>query len=486
MRPPRTLVLCFDGTSNEYDANNTNVVKLFSLLKKDNIDQQMCYYQAGVGTYFQPGVVSPLFQWGAKILDEAVAWYLPAHVMDGYKFLMQNWNTGDKVCLFGFSRGAYTARALAGMLYKVGLLPRDNEEQVPFAYRLYASSKSTDLTLAAGFKTTFCRDVPIEFVGVWDTVASVGIVMTKSLPFVSTNNAIRTFRHALSLDEHRAKFRPNLYHRPEMTPSGLVAVDSSQHPTLSALRMKIRRSWQEKNRKFEEAMGYGDGHDVDTGSNGSGTRSPGWTTDVCEVWFSGCHSDVGGGAVTDATEYALADIPLRWMVREVMLAQCGITFEEAALTRWNIPLTATEAFKKQTSKPSSPAPGAASPVSANGKDSVENGGDGGNGQNGRGLKRADSVSSWVATRELADAVQPMDDELKKQPLWWILEILPTKYSYQDVAGKWITFWSIHLGRGRYTPPQPKFHESVKVRMEDVALKYAPRAIYDKGTETYVR
>ena len=150
--------------------------------------------------------------------------------------------------------------------------------------------------------------------------------------------------------------------------------------------------------------------------------------------------DVGGGAVTDATEYALADIPLRWMVREVMLAQCGITFEEAALTRWNIPLTATEAFKKQTSKPSSPAPGAASPVSANGKDSVENGGDGGNGQNGKGLKRADSVSSWVATRELADAVQPMDDELKKQPLWWILEILPTKYSYQDVAGKWITFW----------------------------------------------
>ena len=54
--------------------------------------------------------------------------------------------------------------------------------------------------------------------------------------------------------------------------------------------MKIRRSWQEKNRKFEEAMGYGDSDAVETGSNGSGTRSPGWTTDVCEVWFSGCHS----------------------------------------------------------------------------------------------------------------------------------------------------------------------------------------------------
>lgn len=54
-----------------------------------------------MGTYFSPGVVSPLFQWSAKILDEAFAWYLYQHVIDGYKFLMQNYNTGDKVLLFG-------------------------------------------------------------------------------------------------------------------------------------------------------------------------------------------------------------------------------------------------------------------------------------------------------------------------------------------------------------------------------------------------
>jgi len=60
--------------------------------------------QAGIGTYFEPGVISPLFQWAGKILDEAMAWYLYQHIMDGYKFLMQNYNVGDKVCLFGAFR----------------------------------------------------------------------------------------------------------------------------------------------------------------------------------------------------------------------------------------------------------------------------------------------------------------------------------------------------------------------------------------------
>jgi uncharacterized protein (DUF2235 family) len=100
------------------------------------MDEQLCYYQVcfpalygahvcnvlyqpGIGTYFQPGAVQPLFQWGARMIDEAVAWYLDAHVRGGYTFLMQNYRPGDKICIFGFSRGAYTARALAGMLHKV-------------------------------------------------------------------------------------------------------------------------------------------------------------------------------------------------------------------------------------------------------------------------------------------------------------------------------------------------------------------------------
>lgn len=118
MRNSRTLVLCFDGTADQYDAENTNVVRLFSLLQKGNNSSQLVYYQyvclalcrtsvysvstrPGVGTYLEPGVVSPLFTWGAKVLDEAVAWYLPQHVIGGYTYLMSNYSVGDKICLFG-------------------------------------------------------------------------------------------------------------------------------------------------------------------------------------------------------------------------------------------------------------------------------------------------------------------------------------------------------------------------------------------------
>ena len=140
-------------------AQNTNIVRLFSMLKKDVPESQVCYYQestrpstvsyvlnpterltqAGIGTYIKPGTVSPLFRSIAKFLDRGIAWYLSQHVLDGYIFLMQYYRSGDKVCLFGcflfffsgtssvqsdifsegYSRGAYIARALAGMLHKV-------------------------------------------------------------------------------------------------------------------------------------------------------------------------------------------------------------------------------------------------------------------------------------------------------------------------------------------------------------------------------
>ena len=92
-------------------------------------------------------------------------------------------------------------RALAGMLHKVGLLPRDNDTQLSFAYKLYCREDNEGRELCAGFKATYCQDVDIEFVGVWDTVASVGVVAGRSLPFSNSNSGIRTFRHALSLDE---------------------------------------------------------------------------------------------------------------------------------------------------------------------------------------------------------------------------------------------------------------------------------------------
>lgn len=428
----RTIVVCFDGTAGEYDGDNTNIVKFFALLKKDDFNQQLCYYQPGIGTWFNPGVVSPLFLWGAKVLDEAFAWYLDAHVIEGYKFVMQNYRVGDKICIFGFSRGSYTARALAGFLHKTGLLPRDNEQQIPFAYKLYKRSDKVGLELCAGFKQTFCQEVKVEFLGVWDTVASVGVISSKTLPFTNSNKSIKTFRHALALDEHRAKFRPTYYHRP--SPSDAGAKFDPEHAS-PVVRGKQRQSIV--SRLFRRRPRVTPQQD---------TNDMGPDTDVLEVWFAGCHSDVGGGAVPDAEQHELANISLRWMVREVQKARCGIQFDEMALARASIPLLV---------------------FADDGKPSV------------------DPTSDEGALDE-GDALEPIYDQLKLNVLWWLLEIIPLSYSWQDGDGVWHRSFSFHLGRGRNIPDDnPFFHTTVKQRIADPKLKYKPKAVWKAGSERYI-
>lgn len=93
--------------------------------------------QSGIGTYTIPQIATPLYSKTNKLIDLMFANNLNYHVMSGYQFLMQNYKLGDRICIFGFSRGAYTARALAGMVHKVGVLPAGNDQQVPFAYKMF-------------------------------------------------------------------------------------------------------------------------------------------------------------------------------------------------------------------------------------------------------------------------------------------------------------------------------------------------------------
>jgi len=454
-RRSRTIVLCFDGTASDYSAENTNVVKFVSLLKKDNA-QQIVYYQAGIGTYVSPGLTAPIVQWWAKLLDEAIAWYLPAHVMEGYQFLMQNYNVGDKVCLFGFSRGAYTARALAGMVHKVGLLSRDNTEQVPFAYNIYKSSGSSNNVLAQGFKETFCRDVTIEFLGAWDTVSNVGIIMGPSLPFTSSNTAIKTFRQALSLDEHRANFRPSLYTR--AVPGSSV---KTKFPCLSKLKKKFRTK---RVRLSKMALHNEKSIEVESADSSD-------TTNVQEVWFVGCHSDIGGGSTPDSADCSLANIPLRWMVREVMKAQCGIVFDETAFSRLKIPSDLTSFFGGYTRGQETLPHDFFSPMDTPFSERESNDTQG---------------SNSSSELDAKDALQPIHDQLVEAPVWWLLEVVPTNYTYQSSkTNQWVSEWSIHLGRGRWVPPNAMFHSSVKVRQDDASLHYTPRARYNKDGVTYV-
>ncbi|EEB90055.1 hypothetical protein MPER_11791, partial [Moniliophthora perniciosa FA553] len=187
---------------------------------------------AGIGTYTSPRVATPLMSKVVKTVVEMVALHLDAHVMDGYEFLMQNYVAGDRICIFGFSRGAYTARSLAGMIHKVGLLPADNWQQVPFAYKMYTRTDQVGWEQSNAFKEAFSIDVTIDFVGVWDTVDSVGLV-PKRLPFTTSNTILRTFRHAVSLDERRAKFKANLWNRPTAKEAVLGGGRSVTHSPLN-------------------------------------------------------------------------------------------------------------------------------------------------------------------------------------------------------------------------------------------------------------
>src|ERR1017187_678505 len=97
----RNIVLCFDGTSNEYAATNTNVVKLYAMLDRSTSDQ-FAYYQPGIGTMAPPGVWGKVKKWIVTRLDLAIAWLLEDHVSDGYRFLMRYYQDGDRVFIFGF------------------------------------------------------------------------------------------------------------------------------------------------------------------------------------------------------------------------------------------------------------------------------------------------------------------------------------------------------------------------------------------------
>ncbi|TDL15310.1 hypothetical protein BD410DRAFT_778252 [Rickenella mellea] len=315
-RRARTLVLCFDGTGDQFNDDNSNVVTLVSLLKKADRDNQLVYYQSGIGTYTKSSFVTPLLNQMALTLDEMFAWNLGYHIQDGYEFLMQNYSPGDehspgdKISIFGFSRGAYTARALAGMIQKVGLLPTGNEQQIPFAWAYYNREDDDGLKLCVGFKKSFSLDVKIDFVGVWDTVASVGIT-NRELPFVGNNHAIRVFRHAIALDEHRAKFMPNFYHGNKSETfiiKGPLATEGSGVSTTVAPKMHRHRSESQAIEDFINSQS-------------------GITTDPLEVWFAGAHCDVGGGSVKNGTLNSLARIPLRWMIRQCFLTDTGIIFD---------------------------------------------------------------------------------------------------------------------------------------------------------------
>ncbi|KAG2353990.1 hypothetical protein BDR07DRAFT_1495259 [Suillus spraguei] len=424
------------------------------MLVKDD-PSQMVYYQAGIGTYTIPEIATPMMANISKTIDMMIGNHLNAHDMS-FSCRIVN-EAGDKICIFGFSRGAYTARALAGMIHKVGLLPRCNYQQVPFAYHMYSRDDDEGWRQSNAFKKAFSINVNIEFVGVWDTVSSVGII-PKRLPFTASNNNIRYFCHALSLDEHRA-LQAESFHTPTERDNKLGV-----HP--DHMPRSIRRYLQNRQDEMEQQFATYD-------------SEPTIKTKVEEVWFAGCHTDVGGGSVANGTRNSLARISLRWMIRQIFKLDIGILFHRNMFAKIGMdPEMLKPSIVKQPRPPplyQSPSPGSLGNVLPLPEIVTDD-----------PMMIVYSDGGKFVSEEhedLADATCPMYDQLRLAPAWWILEVIPQMFHYQDDDdNSFVKQYTVNMGRGRHIHRQRqdgvKIHRSVKIRMQADNLKggkYKPNA-----------
>src|SRR5580704_6015550 len=259
----KNIVICCDGTGNQYGSANSNVVKLYWTLSAAL--KQTAYYHPGVGTMGARSALTVAGKWWTKVRGLAFGYGFSDTIADVYSFLMEEFNPGDSIFIFGFSRGAYTARALCGLLHMFGLLTPGNEALIPYALRLYKSNDPCKFKIARGFRTTFSVPCNPRFVGLWDTVTSVGWILDTihvhggHLPYTASLPDVDVVRHAVSIDERRAFFRQNLFKTP-----------------------------------------------------------PPPKQDLKEVWFAGVHSDIGGSY--SESESGLSKIALRWMLCEAQSA----------------------------------------------------------------------------------------------------------------------------------------------------------------------
>src|SRR5437879_3191136 len=195
----KNIVICCDGTGNQFGEQNSNVVKLYQTLVSNA--SQIPYYHPGVGTMGTRNALTSIGKWWTRKIGLAFGYGISDNIADAYQFLMRAFEPGDQVYVFGFSRGAYTARALCGMLHVVGLLTEGNEGLIPYAIRMI-KRKKIDFAVAGDFKKTFSRDCKPHFVGVWDTVSSVGWVYNAvHFPYsgATKNQDFHMARHAVSI-----------------------------------------------------------------------------------------------------------------------------------------------------------------------------------------------------------------------------------------------------------------------------------------------
>jgi uncharacterized protein (DUF2235 family) len=256
------IVICADGTwcKPEEDLQKdfpTNVLKVARAITPSIGDtKQHVFYDWGLGSYHN------------EISAGATGNGIHKNILDGYRYIVQNYNPGDKIFLFGFSRGAYTVRALSGLINNCGIVQRKHANLINEAWKIYKSPNKKNCPSGMAAKQFRLQNShqsrEINFVGVWDTVGALGIpfslmgLLSHHDEFydLKMGSNIKFARHALAIDEQRVDFEPTIWASNE-------------------------------------------------------------NVDLKQVWFAGVHTDVGGSYPPDnKTNTSIADIPLRWMLEE--------------------------------------------------------------------------------------------------------------------------------------------------------------------------
>lgn len=273
---PKNIVVCCDGTGNQFAVNETNVLRFHRVLEKSD-PRQVTYYSPGVGTFSPSMVFTRPGEAFYKGLGLGLGVGYRQTIENAYCFIAEHFEEGDRIFLIGFSRGAYAARIVAALLHGVGILHPGHRHLVQYALAEIELRRGGNLDFQhlGRFRKQFSQTLdakPFIFLGVWDTVSSISWAYDYlRYCFTASNPSADVVRHAISIDERRAFFCQNLF----------------------------------KHRENQ---------------------------DIKEVWFAGVHSDVGGGYRDE--EAGLSKEALQWMMVQARdVDDGGLLFNEARVDR---------------------------------------------------------------------------------------------------------------------------------------------------------
>lgn len=329
-----------------------------------------------------------------------------------------------------FSRGSFAARVLAGMIERVGLLNKGLIYMTPTAWEMYSNWEyagqplvnDPKITLIEDFTKSFTRNkFDFEFMGLWDSVNSVGLVVDKLFPFTTTTYNVKHVRHALSIDERRAKFKQLMIQ--SYSDLENVSVENSDASSLglivTAASNLLRKVFQPGLKNTKPSLRHSD--------------------DIVEMFFPGDHSDCGGGWIIDDEGVCLSDISLRWMLLEAIVA--GVKFKTGAINK----------FDSQN-------PVLPSLLSHH-----------------HDLLSVEPPKSFVNDKVAGVPTEPLDryEGRGEQSIfaslgWWAVELLPIQMKYEDENGEWKRGFEPNLGRNRLIPKECRLHWSFFYRVHYIA------------------